>query len=171
MTNRSLRADDWAAEALEKYAEMVYRLAFAQTRNRQDADDVFQEVFIRLVKSDGKFEGDEHLKAWLIRVTVNCARTIWMSAWRRRMVFMDDQAWNSVPAEESNEGSEALEEAMTALPRAYRVVIHLFYYEEMSVDEMAQALNEKPSTIRSRLTRARQMLKKSLTGKEAKEHV
>lgn len=171
MTNRSLRADDWTAEALEKYAEMVYRLAFAQTRNRQDADDVFQEVFIRLVKSDGKFEGDEHLKAWLIRVTVNCARTIWMSAWRRRMVFMDDQAWNSVPAEESNEGSEALEEAMTALPRAYRVVIHLFYYEEMSVDEMAQALNEKPSTIRSRLTRARQMLKKSLTGKEAKEHV
>jgi len=171
MLNRSLRADDWAAEALERYADMVYRLAYAQTRSRQDADDVFQEVFIRLVKTDVNFESEEHLKAWLIRVTVNCVRTIWLSAWRRRMVFMDEETWNRVPAEEEPEGNETLEKAMAALPRKYRTVIHLFYYEEMPVNRIAEALREKPSTIRSRLTRARQMLKKLLTAKEARDHV
>ena len=171
MQNRSLRADDWAAEALRKYADMVYRLAYAQARNRADADDIFQEVFIRLVKNGPGFQSDEHMKAWLIRVTVNCARSLWLSAWKRRMVFMDDEKIDRIPAEEAPRENERLDEAMDALPVKMRRVIHLFYYEDMSVDEIAEALNEKPSTIRSQLSRARKMLKKRLTGEEAKRHV
>ena len=171
MQNRSLRADDWAAEALRKYADMVYRLAYAQVRNRTDADDIFQEVFIRLVKSSPEFESDEHMKAWLIRVTVNCSKTLWLSAWKRRMIFLEDKDWNRLPAEEAPIENEALEEAMTALPMKMRRVIHLFYYEEMSVDEIAEVLSEKSSTIRSQLSRARKLLKKHMTGEEAKRRV
>ena len=171
MQNRSLRADDWAAEALEKYADMVYRLAYAQVRNKADADDIFQEVFIRLARKRPEFQSEEHRKAWLIRVTVNCAKTLWLSAWKRRMVFMDDSEWNRMPAEEAPAGNEALEEAMASLPMKMRRVIHLFYYEEMSVDEMAEALSEKPSTIRSQLSRARKALKRYMTGEEAKRRV
>ncbi len=171
MQNRSLRADDWAAEALHQYADMVYRLAYAQVRNRTDADDIFQEVFIRLVKSKPGFENDEHMKAWLIRVTVNCAKSLWLSSWKKRMVFWEDEQLNRIPAEGAPAGNEALEEALDSLPMKMRRVIHLFYYEEMSVDEIAEALNEKPSTIRSQLSRARKALKKTLTGEEAKRHV
>ena len=171
MQNRSLRADDWAAEALHQYADMVYRLAYAQMRNRADADDIFQEVFIRLVKKKPGFESGEHMKAWLIRVTVNCARSLWLSSWKKRMVFWEDEQLNRIPAEEAPAGNEALEEALDALPMKMRRVVHLFYYEEMSVDEIAEALNEKPSTIRSQLSRARKALKKTLTGEEAKRHV
>ncbi len=171
MQNRSLRADDWTAEALEKYSDMVYRLAYAQVRNRTDADDIFQEVFIRLVKTQPEFEGEEHMKAWLIRVTVNCARSLWRSSWVRRMVFLEDKDWNRMPAEEAPAGNEKLEEALGALPAKQRSVIHLFYYEEMSVEQIAKALGEKEPTIRSQLSRAKKALKKHLTGKEAKRRV
>lgn len=171
MQNRSLRADDWAAEALHKYADTVYRLACAQVRNRADADDIFQEVFIRLVKKKPEFESEEHMKAWLIRVTVNCARSLWLSSWKRRMVFWEDKDINRVPAEEAPEGNELLSEAMEKLTMKQRQVIHLFYYEEMSAEEIAEVLSEKPSTIRSQLSRARKALKKYMTGEEAKRRV
>ena len=171
MRNQSPRADDWAEEALRRYADMVYRLAFAQTRNRQDAEDIFQEVFLRLVKVRPAFESEEHRKAWLIRVTLNASRTLWLSAWRRRMVLMDDEAWNAVPAAEEPEGNGRLEEALVALPKTYRAVIHLFYEEEMTVNGIAEALGVRPGTVRSRLTRARKLLKRYLTDREAEEHV
>ena len=171
MQNRSLRADDWAAEALHQYADMVYKLAYAQVRNRADADDIFQEVFIRLVKKKPEFESEEHMKAWLIRVTVNCARSLWRSSWKRRMIFMEDEKLDRIPAEEAPEGNVLLAEAMDSLPMKMRRVIHLFYYEEMSVEEIGRALGEKPSTIRSQLFRARKALKKEMTGEEAKRHV
>ncbi len=174
MFDRSLRADDQATEMIEKYADMVYKLAYAQVRNRQDADDIFQEVFIRLVQYGEAFESEEHEKAWLIRVTINCTRNMWLSAWRRRMVFMEDEAWNKVAAEEAPEENEELAEALDALPVKYRRVIHLFYYEEMSVEQIAQVLGDKPATIRSRLTRARKALKEKMqkkSGREAKRRV
>ena len=171
MQNRSLRADDWAAEALQKYADMVYRLAYAQVRNRMDEDDIFQEVIIRLVKNRPEFESDEHMKAWLIRMTVNCSKTLWRSAWVRRMVFLEDKDWNRLPAEETPEGYEGQEEAMRALPVKLRRVIHLFYYEELPAERIAEILHENPSTIRSQLFRARKILKKQLTGEEAKRRV
>ncbi len=175
MYNQSLRADDWIEEMMNRYADMVYRLAYAQVRNRQDADDIFQEVFIRLVKREDGFESREHEKAWLIRVTINCARSMWLSAWRRMTVFLEDEEWNRVeyaePNREADGKREILEEAMRSLSMKHRRVIHLFYYEEMSVEEIARATGDKPSTVRAQLTRARQTLKKKLSGREGKWHV
>lgn len=87
---------------------------------------------------------------------------------------MEDEAWNKVAAEEASEESEELAEALDALPVKYRRVIHLFYYEEMSVEQIAQVLGDKPATIRSRLTRARTALKEKMqtkSGREAKRRV
>ena len=76
-------------EALHTYGDMVYRLALVQMKNRSEAEDVFQEVFLRLVRYKDRIDGQEHLKAWLIRVTVNCCRKQFDSAYRRRTVPID----------------------------------------------------------------------------------
>ena len=102
---------------------------------------------------------------------LHCAKGMWLSTWKRRMVFWEDRDLAKIPAEEAPAGNGALEEAMDSLPMKQRQVIHLFYYEEMSVEEIGEALDEKPSTIRSQLSRARKALKKKLTGEEAKRHV
>lgn len=75
---------------LQKYSKMVYRLAYARTKNRADAEDLFQDVFIRCLKNNVQFNSDEHCKAWLIRTTVNCSKNLLTSAWFRRTVLMKD---------------------------------------------------------------------------------
>ena len=77
------------ASVVREYANMVYRLAFAQVRSRSDADDIFQEVFLRYVRNALVFQSEEHRKAWLIRVTINCAKKHWASLWRRRTEPLD----------------------------------------------------------------------------------
>ncbi len=143
---------------VKKYADMVYRLAFAQARSGSDADDIFQEVFLRYVRSRPVFESEEHRKAWLIRVTVNCAKKHWSSAWRRRTVPLEDSDTFELP--EENE----LYEAMRKLAPKYRSVIHLFYYEGYSIAEIGGILGVRESTVRTQLTRARARLSEMLKG-------
>jgi RNA polymerase sigma-70 factor (ECF subfamily) len=143
---------------VEKYADMVYRLAFAQVRSRSDADDIFQEVFLRYIQSNAAFESEEHRKAWLLRVTVNCAKKHWSSAWRRKTVPLEDSYSFELPEE------TGVNEAMGKLAPKYRSVIHLFYYEGDSVAEISSILGVKESTVRTQLTRARAKLSKMLKG-------
>ena len=128
--------------AVERYGTMVYRLAYAQLHSRQDADDVFQEVFLRYHRAAPPFESEEHRKAWLLRVTANRANSLAASPWRKR----------SVP----------LDAALAQLPPKYRAVIHLYYYEGYDTEETARILGRKPSTVRAQLTRARQALARLL---------
>lgn len=86
MESLSLRTDESIDEVVERYADMVYRLACAQTGRRDSADDVFQEVFLRLVRRNPTFASEEHRKAWLLRVTLNCCKKLGASAWRRHVV-------------------------------------------------------------------------------------
>ena len=86
MESLSLRIDESIDEVVERYADMVYRLACAQTGRRDSADDVFQEVFLRLVRRNPTFASEEHRKAWLLRVTLNCCKKLGASAWRRHVV-------------------------------------------------------------------------------------
>jgi RNA polymerase sigma-70 factor (ECF subfamily) len=144
--------------ALEKHANTVYRIALAQTRNRDDAQDVFQEVFLRLVRSQKKISSEEHLKAWLIRVTVNCCKTHFANAFRRRTVDLSDEI-PYIPPEELGVLQEVL-----SLPEKYRAIIHLFYFEDLSVNDIAQTLRMKSSTVKSHLFRARNMLREKLKG-------
>lgn len=144
------------AAAVERYGTMVYRLAYAQLRSRHDADDVFQEVFLRYHRAAPAFASEDHRRAWLLRVTVNCARSLAASPWRRRTVPLEDVYAYDEPEE------SGLDEALAQLPPKYRSVIHLYYYEGCDTEEAAHLLGRRPSTVRAQLTRARQMLARLL---------
>ena len=148
-----------AAQAFEKHSDMVYRLAVARVKNKYDADDILQEVFLRFIKYKDKVENEEHLKALLIRITINCSKSLLTSGWFKR----------TEPLSESlsvrDEYSDTLD-AVLRLPKKYRTVIHLHYYMGYSVEEIAKILKSKPSTVKSQLHRARQKLKIDLKGDE-----
>lgn len=143
---------------VREYATMVYRLAFAQVRSKSDADDIFQEVFLRYARNNTVFEDEEHRKNWLIRVTVNCSKKHWSSAWQRKVVPLEDNHVFLTPEE------NGLDEALRKLSRKYRSVIHLFYYEGYSTGEIGRILNVRESTVRTQLTRARSQLSEMLKG-------
>ncbi|MBP3352470.1 MAG: RNA polymerase sigma factor [Lachnospiraceae bacterium] len=154
------------SEMINRNSDMVYRLAFSMVKSVQDAEDVHQEVFIRYIRTNPLFESREHERAWFIRVTTNLCKNLWKSAWRQKMVSMDSleetQEGNAYVQQSLNEEEELLVETVKRLPFKYRVVVHLFYYEEMSLEEIAKALNLKSSNVRTRLTRARKMLREWL---------
>ena len=151
MTDRSLRTDDRETE-IRRYAAMVYRLAFARTGNTADAEDVFQEVFLRYIQTPREFTSEEHRKAWLLRVTINCAKKLHAAPWRRWTEPLDE----AVAAPEGEDA--ALWDQLRRLPEKDRTVLHLYYYEGLSTQEAAEVLGCRSATVRSRLTRARQKL-------------
>ena len=156
MKQSSMRIENDPEQIIKTYSDMVYRLAFARTGTKEDADEVYQEVFLRLLKKRPAFESEEHCKAWLLRVTVNCSNTLLTSLWKKRTVVLEED----LPFEEKE--SLELYRELSELPQKYRDVIHLFYYEELSVSEIADILHRKESTVRTQLTRARTMLKEIL---------
>ena len=139
---------------IRTYADMVYRLAYAHLRNPADADDVFQDVFLKYAEKSPAFASEEHRRAWLIRVTLNRCRSHYRSNWWKRLVPLDEaaQAAASAPADPE------LDEALSRLPAKYRTVIHLHYFENYDTSEIADLTGQRPSTVRAQLTRARQML-------------
>ena len=144
----------------DRYCDTVYRLAFARTKNRFDAEDVLQTVFMKLLKTEKVFSEEEHLKAWLLKVTVNSSKNLLTSAWMRLTEGMKDDITAEIP-----EYTEVYP-AVAALPSKYRTVIHLFYYEGYSVNEIAGILDVKEATVKTRLARAREKLKVKLEGVE-----
>lgn len=143
--------------AVERWGDLVWRLALARTANVSDAEDVFQEVFLRYFRHEDRFDSDEHRKAWLIRCTVNRAKSLLASPWRRRTVPLDTAAQVGVEDEYREVYS-----AVLSLPAKYRAVIHLFYFEGLSVAEIAAALGAAEGTVKSRLSRGRALLREAL---------
>jgi RNA polymerase sigma-70 factor (ECF subfamily) len=143
-------------DIINSFSDTVYRLAFARTGNKSDADEVYQETFLRLIKSKPKFTDEEHCKAWLIRVTVNCAKKLTGSAWRRKTVEMTER---EEAVEFETAADISLFEEIQKLPPKYREVIHLCYFEDMTAEQIAKVLKRNPSTVRSQLKRAREQLK------------
>ena len=142
--------------AVDRWGPAVYRLACAVTGSRSDADDVFQEVFLRYLTRAPAFTSEDHRKAWLLRVAVNCANRFHTAPWRRRTEPLSEAL--SVPAPEG----EDLWEELRRLPERDRTVLHLYYYEDMTTEEIGQMLDRNPATVRSQLLRARAKLKKLL---------
>ena len=132
----------------EQYAGMLYRLAYARTGSRADAEDVMQEVFVRLLRARPEFRDEEHAKAWLLRVGARCAADVLRAPWRRREGPLDD----GLPAPEP----------VLALPAQYRMAVHLYYYEELRVAEIAAVLGKSEGAVKSRLFRARALLRRYL---------
>lgn len=131
-------------------------------------DDIHQEVFVRYICKQPKFESEEHEKAWFLRVTINLSKNWWKTAWRQKVVSMSELA-DAGEGRETHEGmgdgftekaaeNEMLIETVKQLPKKYRIVIHLFYFEELSIEEISNVLQLKQSTVRTHLTRARQRL-------------
>ena len=136
------------------YGDMVYRLAYAQTRSRHDADDIFQEVFLQTVRKRPVFDSVEHEKAWLLRVAANLSKNrIEYNALRTSDELSDELA------EEGREDLSFVWDAVKELPVQFREVIHLHYYEGYSTEEIAKILGRNPSTVRSDLRRGREKLK------------
>ena len=162
---RPLRPDAFIRQAMGAWGGSVWRLALAQTGSKEDAEDVYQNVFLRLAQSATEFSSQEHLKAWLLRVAVNRCHDVARLRSRRPAVPLD-----SMPFEPSDAGPlspdevRALWEAVGELPESMRVVIHLYYQEGYSGKEIAGLLGLEPSTVRTRLQRARAQLKISLGG-------
>ena len=140
-------------EIVARQGPRVYRLAFAQLRSKADAEDVFQEVFVRYVEKLPEFESPEHEKAWFLRVTLNCCRSLWRSAWHKRSVPLDE----NLPFETRDQWG--LHQELLRLPKKYRAVLHLFYWEDMSTAEIAKVTGSTPAAVRKQLERARGMMK------------
>lgn len=151
------------AEIYDKYKNTVYRTAFAYCRNTADAEDITQEVFIKHFQRDKNFPDEESEKAWLIRVTANRCKDLFKSFRYRNC---------TVPLDEVNLIYETPEEsdvyhAVMELPAKYRLVIHLYYYEEYSVKEIGGIIGKSETAVQTQLYRARNLLRKAL-GKELK---
>ncbi len=139
-----------------RFIDTVYRLALSRTKAPEHAEDVTQDVFIKLMQSKKQFESEEHLKAWLLRVTINLTKDLLTSAWMNRTEVLDEDI--AVPENEKSD----LYYALLKLPKKYRTVIHLHYYEGYRVDEIAEIIKSSPGTVKSQLHRGREMLKNML---------
>lgn len=163
MDKFSLPREELILEVLEKYNKMIYRLAFSRTKSIHDAEDIMQNVFMKFIKCDANFESEEHIKAWLIKVTINLSKNLLTSAWFKRTTALEEDIVVTL-----REDSEVYKYVLD-LPTKYRTVIHLFYYEDMTTASISEILNIKESTVRSQLHRARNMLKGKIKGDECFE--
>ena len=148
-------------EICTKYGDRLYAAAFNITRQRQDAEDAVQEALLRLFRSDKEFESEEHIKAWLIRVTINIAKSTCTSFWHRNRVPYEDYM-DEIPFED--ESDRDLMEAVLSLPDKYRIIVHLYYYEGYKTREIADTLKLSENTVKTRLLQSRKLLKTKLEG-------
>lgn len=140
----------------QRFIDTVYRLALSRTKSPENAEDITQEVFLKLLQSRKEFDDEEHLKAWLLRVTINCTKDFFFSGWFRKTEELKESV--TVPTEETHD----LYDAVMRLPLKYRTVIHLHYYEGYRVEEIAGLTKTAVGTVKSQLHRGRIMLKELL---------
>lgn len=152
-----IRGKDAFSFAFTQYTDTVYRVAVHNTRCKSDAEDITQEVFVKLLESSKKFKDGEHLKAWLIRVTINECRTL-----MRKYSRETEQSAEIVDCA-VYDGDSVLE-AVKALPENYRNAIYLHYYEGYTAKEIGKILDAKENTVLSWLSRGRAALRKEMIG-------
>lgn len=161
-------------QLMQEYGTKVLHLAYYYLKDRHLAEDVAQEVFVRAYRNWGSFRGESSAYTWLYRITVNLCRDKARSAWFRRLLPSDDpRAATDDPEfaspeddpEESailGDDRERLMAQIMKLPESYREAIILYYYQDLSTSEIAQVTGQNENTIKTRLFRARAMLKEQL---------
>ena len=164
MAFQLLCTDNCIAEQIEKFGDMIYRLGIVTLKNEQDAQDMFQEVFLRLFEKRPILESEEHLKAWLIKVASNYCKNFLRTAWYRKTVPLEELCAPITDATDFETVS-----ALLSLPVKYRQVLYLHYYEGYTTDEIGALLHMKPTTVRTQLKRGRELLKPKLTGETENE--
>ena len=162
-----------AETVIREYSDMVYRIAFARTGNKSDADDIYQEVFLRYIRRKPEFRSEEHAKAWFIKVSVNCARKFMSKSqrnaeavgdWTEIMLQQetDSKAMEGVTVEEqflADERKSELYRELQKLDSDTRLLLHLYYFEELKTREIARLLHKSESAVRVALSRARNKLR------------
>ena len=156
MKEISLRTDEIISQDLEHYGDMLLRLGFSYMKNIYDAEDVVQDVFIQLLKNIEIFESENHKKYWLICVTRNICKNKLKSAWFKKHAELTDMVYY-----DEYKDSNVLNQVIK-LPLKYREIIHLYYYEGYTTLEISNIVDRKEATVRSLLSRGRNMLKKEL---------
>lgn len=149
-------------QAVEEYSGMLYSFVLSQTKSVQDAEDVLQEVFLLYVRKAPAFETGQQQKVWLMRTALNCCRSLWR--FRRRHKTLPLEAAGAVVLDGPEERELFLE--LDRLPEKYRTTARLFYFGGLTTEETAQALGCTPQAVRTRLKRARDMLRSRLNDPE-----
>jgi len=157
MGKDALHTDNFIVEAYDRYADMVYKMALLMLRNKADAEDILQEVFFKLTDAPRVFQDEAHLKSWLLKVAVNKCKNQFKTYWNRNRVFTDTL---EVPAVDP-ENREIIGYVMK-LPENYKAPLYLYYYLGYTTEETAEILKCPVSTIRTRLKRGRERLRKEL---------
>lgn len=158
-----MRSEQEVNRVVEQYSNMVRRLCMIYLKNYADTEDIFQTVFLKYVLSSVSFENEEHERAWFIRVTMNACKDFLKSFFRSRVTSLEEILEQSV---EMREDYREVLEAVLSLPKKYREVIYLHYYEGYTAPEISKILGKKVNTIYTLLNRAKQMLRKKLGGDE-----
>lgn len=168
MVNCSQEA--WVERIVEDYSDMIMRIALHHFNCPGEAEDITQKVFLKLIQKQPSFQGQEHEKAWLIRVTINLCKDHFKSSWFRKVVPLKEGVIASSPQSDyppppqSPPQQQELLSLIHTLPQNYRNVIYLYYYEDLSVSEISEILQTKEGTVMSWLHRAREQLKTKLEG-------
>ena len=149
--------NDKLTEYIERFQPTVYRVAYSYVKNRSDAEDITQEVFLKLYRAEDKFVSDENVKAWLIRVAINMSKNSLSSFWCKHKSDLSE----SIALKEKTD--YALLEALNRLNKNYRIAIYLHYYEGYSVSEISSMLKTSESNVKARLKRGRDKLKDFLS--------
>ena len=153
-----------ATQFVRQYSNMILRICFTYSLGRADAQDICQNVFLKLLQSDRRFDSEGETRAFIIRITINECKDVLKSGWRRRSVPLDELIERETPfLPEENTG---LLSAVQRLPVKYREAVYLYYYEGYNAEEIAAMVRAKPAAVRQRLARAREKLRKELEGGE-----
>ena len=160
-------------EALNSCQSSVYKAAFSICRNREDAEDAAQETFLAYHRERREFESTAHIRAWLLKTAINKARNISASFWKRNRIDLPDfSKWaGSLPdtsGERDGPDPDVLIGAVMGLPEKCRITVHLFYYEDYQVKEIADVLGISEGAVKSQLHRGRELLRQRL-GEEWKD--
>ncbi|MBM6774371.1 sigma-70 family RNA polymerase sigma factor [Olsenella profusa] len=159
-----MRSDEDIRSAMGRHADTVRRLCVVNLKSYADTEDVFQTVFVKYAQRDEPFESAEHERAWFVRVTINACRDLLRSPFRRRTVPLDEVLEVVDPSSEGGQETREVLAAVLALPRKYRDVVYLHYYEGYSAPEIARLLGRNVNTVYTNLTRARERLRDALGG-------
>jgi RNA polymerase sigma factor (sigma-70 family) len=152
-----LRTDDCVSQVIGRHGDMVYRLCVVYLKNKADAEDAFQDIFLKLFEKCPTFNDEEHLKAWLIRCTINHCKNVLGSFWHKNRTVISD----ALASVTKGDDREIIEYVMQ-LPVTYRSVIYLHYFEGYPTKEIAAMLKTKDATVRTRLRRGRELLKANM---------
>ncbi len=160
-----MKENDFIA-VVERNSQRVFLIALSFTKNKSDAEDIMQNVFLKLWRSREKFKDDEHIAKWLSVVTANESKNLLKLCARRNTQSIQDLA-DDIPFEEGEDRD--IFSAVMALPPKLALVIHLFYYEDMSIKDIAKTLKIRENAVKTRLNRGRGKLKEMLGGTWADE--